>query len=357
MSGIFGHLNLSDSDRVFNNTAGQAVVWDAVQAYLARVNADLQSAMRVFVSGNTESFKERYKLAGGGTLQKRGSDGRYAAVKALGQWDVAYPLEDYGAAVVGNDVDMAYMTVRELDRHVQTVVTQNVNTMRWAILHRLFDNVAETFIDSLNGSLTIQPLANGNSVVYPPVIGSETEATEQHYANAGYLASAISDTNNPFPGIAAELNEHFGVEQGGSNVATFFNHAQIAAIEALTGFDKVPDRFIRTSQLADIPINLPSVPGVVKGRIDGCWVIEWDWIPATYTLATHLDAEAPLKLRVDPADTGLGAGLQLVATDEEFPFRGSIWRNRFGVGTANRLNGYVLEITDDGAYTVPTAYD
>jgi hypothetical protein len=73
-------------------------------------------------------------------------------------------------------------------------------------------------------------------------------------------------------------------------------------------------------------------------------------------LAVHLEAPAPVIKRVDPAATGLGRGLQLVAEDESFPFTASFWRHRFGFGVGNRLNGVVMELGTGGTYTVPAAY-
>ena len=138
MAGIFGHLNISDTDRNFIKTAGQKVVWTAIQEYLDRVNAEIAAATAVFVDETTEDFKRRFKLPGGGTLQRRGSDGRYGSVKAIGQWDVAFPLEDFGAQISSNDVDMAYMTSVELERHIQTIVIQNVNTVRLEMMKALY---------------------------------------------------------------------------------------------------------------------------------------------------------------------------------------------------------------------------
>ncbi len=359
MAGIFGHLNLSDSDRVYNSTVGQATVWQAVQDYVSRVNADIQAAMSVFVERTTSDHKLRYKLPGGGSLQRRGSDGRYGSVKVVGQWDVAFPLEDFGAQISGNDVDMAYMTVAELDRHVSTVVTQNVNTVRFELLKALLNKAQDSFTDPLWGALLIEPLANGDAVVYPPVLGSEIEAVEQHYIGTNYVAADISDTNNPFPVLVDELEEHFGVPATGSNIAAFINNAQSAKVKALSNFDPLEDRFLRPGAMADTLVNLPTgLPGTIIGRCDGCWVIEWRFMPANYMLGIHLDVPKPVLRRIDPSDTGLGDGLMLLteAADEEFPFSASFWRHRFGLGVGNRLNGVAYQFVASTTYTTPTDY-
>lgn len=360
MAGIFGALGLSDTDRVFNATVGQQATFQLAQEYLAKHVMEMQSVYSVFVQGDTEAFKSRYYLPGGGRMQKRGSKAQSGAVKAGGSWDVAFPLEDFGAQVVGDDVTMAYMSVAQLERHFEAVRIQDVNTNRFEILKALFNNAQDTFIDPLHGSLSIEPLANDDSVVYPPVLGVDsTEATDMHYLESGYAATAISDTNNPYVTMVAELEEHFGETAGGSNIAIFINPAEAPETMDLTDFYAVNGRFIAAGDDADLPINLPNVPGRVIGRMEGAggaWVVQWRWIPANYMLAIHLEADAPLMRRIDPTDTGLVRGLHIKSTDQKYPWEGAHFRNRYGYGVANRLNGVVMELGTGGTYTVPTAY-
>lgn len=359
---IFGDLGLNDSDYIFNQTTGQRVIYDLAAAYVARTQADLMAGMSVFVEGTTTDFKEKYKLPGGGFLQKRNSKGDYGAVKANGGWDVAYPLEDWGASIIENDVDARYMTPVELTNHINTVVTQNTNTMRYEVLKSLLNNTAYSFVDERRGTLSVQPLANGDSVEYPPVLGSDDNATDNHYIETGYAASSISDTNDPVAPIVSELEEHFGTMTGGSNIAVFINNAQTSSMLDLTDFVSVTDMGIMpgddTATVNALPSQLTTGSWRVLGRhaTFGAWVVEWRWIPANYMLGIHLDAPAPLKRRIDPLETGLGDGLQLVATDEEFPFTKMTWRHRCGFGVGNRLNGVALELGTGGSYTVPTGY-
>lgn len=353
----FGMLTNQDaSDRVLINTIGQNVVYEDIGMFMAQRREDMARAMSVFVEMTTDLYTERYKLPGGGRLQKRGRNSNVGAVKASGYWDVAYPLDDFGAGLAFNDVDIAYMTVAEINRHVNTIITQDENTVRYEILRRLFKNTTDTFVDPFFGSLTIQPAANGDAVLYPPVLGSEDEATDDHYLESNYASASISNTNNPVLTMVEELNEHFGDRTGGENIAVFINGAQETVLRNLSDFVPVPDNYVRSGALADVPQNLPNVPGKVIGRLSGAWVIKWRWIPANYLLGNHLEAPAPLKMRVDAADTGLGSGLQLVANDQRFPLQQSTWRHRFGVGCGNRLNTVVMELGTGGTYSIPSAY-
>jgi hypothetical protein len=249
------------------------------------------------------------------------------------------------------------MSTQEFQRHLDNIVIQDVNAVRAEMLRALLNNTARTFVDPRYGSLTIQPLAlASDNVLYPPFIGSETEATDTHHRESGYASASISETNNPITTIVDEIVEHFGVQTGGENIVIFINNAETAAISALADFDAVIDRFVREGDNVSVPTNLPNVPGKIIGRGYGAWIVEWRWIPANYLLGIHLEAPAPLKMRVDEANTGLPRGLQLIARETNTPIVAAHYRHRFGVGVGNRLNGCVLELGTGGTYSIPSGY-
>ncbi len=357
MASRYGLLTLFDSDREFVNVVGQSIVYDAIQELADRWNADMRAATAVFITGQTSDFKMRFKLPGGGHMQRTNSQSGPGVVKVFGEWDVAFPLEEFSDALGHNEVDMAYMTAGDLNRHLSTIFLRATNTYRFEMLKALLNNGQDTFIDERKGSLLIEPLANGDAVVYPPILGAEAEAVEDHYLESGYLVSAISDANNPLVTGRDELEEHFGASAGGENiVALCAKDVSDKIADTLTGFVAVPDQFVRVGDNTDVPEGLPSIPGRIRGRHSGVWVAEWRWLPATYIVFMHLMEEPPLMERIDEADTGLPTGLTLVATDDIYPLTKSTWRWRFGLGVANRLNGCIIEVASGGTYTVPTAY-
>ena len=358
MAGIYGVLGIADTERVFLNTLGQSVVYDAVNEYMAMHNAELANTLGVFVGETTTDFKRRYFLPGGGRLQNMGfaPQSAPAAVKTSGSWDVAFPLTDFGAALAGTRISYGYATVQDLAREVDGIRARDVQTVRYEILNAMLGSTQTTFVDPINGSLSIEPFANSDSVVYPPVLGSETEATENHYLSAGYAVSAISDTNNPFATIANELEEHFGAPTGGSSIVTFIPADVTAKAQALTDFVAVTHQNINPGDDMATVLGLPTgLPGRILGHVSGTWVVEWRALPATYAIGIHLDAPAPLAMRVDPAYTGLGSGLQLVSTNSKYPFTESFYSHRFGVACANRLNGVAM-IISAAAWSVPSGY-
>lgn len=355
MATIFGVLGMADRD-TFEDTTAQRAAWETINEYAARTQADLDAATAVFVQTETDVHAERYFMPAGGMMQASANRTRPGAVKPVTTYDVAYPIDDWRDQIASDFVATAYMSAAQLDAQVKGIAERYKNTKRFAILKALLNSTNDTFVDQKYGSLTIRRLANATSgsdtTVYPPLIGTSSEATEDHYIETGYSAASISDTNNPFVTGRDEIEEHFG----DGMIVAFINNAQRAKSEALTNFaERVPGATKPADNNAVLlDQGLPSVPGRIIGAINDVIVSEWRWIPANYILFVDLSQPAPLKKRVDePASL---RGFKLVAEQQEFPLQESFWMAREGYGVANRLNGVVLELGTGGTYTIPTAY-
>lgn len=359
MSTIAGILNINDTERNYVGTVGQSPVFDAVNKMLADRNAGVALATSVFVEKSTEDFAKRYLLAGGGRLQQMGRQAPAAAIKRSGYYDVGFQLRQWGAESAGSRVDMAYMSIAELQAHVDTIMIQDANTMRHRILTALFENTNLTWPDPIHGNVTVRRLANTDGTLFPPVLGSETEADDEHYHDAAYTVAQIADANNPALTLRNEIAEHFGgIGSSGKNFVYFHGADQTAYLAAITGYVAVPDQYINFGVTTDTTKILPNVPGRVHGRVSGVWLSEWDgYIPDEYGMCILVDVAAPLQMRLDPSDTGLGSGLQLVATDNNHPMHRASYENRYGFGVGNRLSAAIIEINNGGAtYTPPSAY-
>lgn len=356
MTGIYGLLGLQDGDATYIKTMGESLVYEAATKYLQMASAEANQVYSVFIEAETEDYKRRYKLPGGGRMQKAGKYASNAAVRAIGGWDVAFPITSYEEPVAESYIDMALATVADVNQRIETIRIRHINALRFGILKRILNSGSESFVDERNGTLTVVPLANGDSALYPPVQGSEAEATENHYLESGYAASSISDSNQPFTTLRNELEEHFGVMTGYGNIAVFMNQAQVAKTQDLTDFDPVTDRHILPGANADVPTGLPTLPGRIFGRCDGVWTVQWDWIPANYLVAIDLDQPAPLLKRRYPAVSGLSPDVYLAGTDVSHPLYSTHYRAHYGFGAGNRLNGVVMELGTGGSYSIPSDY-
>jgi hypothetical protein len=375
MTNQYGMLSLADSDRVFIDTVGQIVTFNAVNTYLMQRENELRSRMAVFVQPPaTWAHKWRYKLPGGGKLQRRGQSAQVGATKAYGEWDVALPIVDWGDQKAFDDVTYALLTVGEFERQMADAMMKDLNTMRDEMWRPIFNNVQQSFVDReyKYGTLAIEPLANGDTVVYPPILGTDSEAIQNNYSGTSYASSAVSDTNNPIPAIVVRLQGFFGESQGGSNIAVYVKTGSTLStkLQSLTAFVEYRDRYVSPGIQAnyltetDIPASVLTGPGIVIGRMNGAWIIEYQWIPEDYLVGVHLDAEKPLMMRVDEPVVaqrlarfgGDGTGFYLAATDYEYPIESAHYRRRVGFGAVNRLNGVVVYVGGTSAYAIPAAY-
>jgi hypothetical protein len=299
-------------------------------------------------------------MPGEGYLQRKGAIARAAMTKPNGGWNVSFGLEEFGAEIGWDRVTLAYATMGQYNLTLEGIKRKDRNTRRREMLRAIFNNAARTFKDENFPDLTIVPLANGDSTVYPPVLGSIDETTANNYLVSGYASASISDVNDPVPVMVNALEQYLGTPTGGSKIAIFINNAETPFIRALSNFDSVPNRFVEYgANVSLVPEDkFPAgLPGRVLGETDSALIVEWRWIPAGYMVGMHLGAPQPLMRRIDPPAVGLGDGLQLVAQDMDAPIKSSSWSHRFGYGCANRLNGVVMQLTTNGSYAPPAAYN
>lgn len=353
MTTIYGILGIQDRDTTVDSV-GQRTTFDATTELLNRHNEDVNAVSAVFIEETITEYQDNYYLPGGGKMQKSTRLSRPGAVKPLGSYTTAYDLEDWRDQLAWDDISIAYMTLAKYNTAVQNITMRHLNTKRDNIIRHLINNTNDTsYVDEIRGALTIRRLANTDGTTYPPVIGSDTGADDNHYLASGYASSAISSTNNPFPVVRDEIAEHFGP----GNVVAFVNNAQRGKIEALPDFIPVNDPNVTAGSATPTVSGAPTgLPGIVFGYVNNVWVVEWRWWPADYLFATDLDQPAPLVRRIDEPTNIKGRGiLELVAQQQEFPLTESFWRFREGYGVGNRLNGVVMKFMA-GSYDVPAAY-
>lgn len=356
MAKLFGSLTYNDSDRIFNQTDGQSIIFDATMMAVERHNADLQNVINLFVDGTTTDHLLRYAMPGFGTSQRMGRLTRPKAVKSGGEWDVAFPLEKFGDQIAWDKETMAYMTMQRYRNHVQTIFNDDVATMRIIILNALLGGVATTYTDPHYGALTVQPLANQDGTLYPPVLGTTSEAQLNHYLVTGYAASAISDINDPIATAVALLESEYGTPTGGTDIWTLTNPTHSAKFRAMADFIPVDDKYIRPGMdtaVLTAGLNIPPNMRLI-GRVSGSFILEWRSLPANYLIHLHPMADKPLKMRVHPADTGLSGNLVLEVKEEEYPFMDHIYIRRCGFGVANRLGAAATFLDAGSTWTAPT---
>jgi len=342
--GFVGYEDLADERVVDGNVQ---IVNTAIATSLAEHNRQVGAALAELAERTTD-YTVRYKIGGAGTLQPLDEHGNPLPVKDEGYYDVAFPIQGGGTAWGDNRVSRALMTVAEADRLTMGALRRDANWMRRHILAALFDNTTWSYVDEEKGTLTVQPLANGDSVTYLRKNGSL--ATDTHYYAQ---AAAIADATNPFDDWFTELDEH--PENAGPYVAYIPTNLK-ATTMALTNFVDVSDPNV------NLGVNATQLVGRVDrgmgdellGYVDKIWVVEWSFLPDNYGIVVARGAATrPLRMREYPA-----AALQGLFQENHSP-DGNLLERRFirfaGFGAYNRVGALAFRI-GDAAYAIPTGY-
>lgn len=328
---------------------GITQVYDAINRTTAEHNRQINAIMDEIVM-RTDRFKWRYHLPGSGTLQPLDEWGTPTPVREGAFYDVGLPIQGAGTAFGDNRISREHMTVEEANRQVMRVQRDDADWLKRHILAAIFTNVAWTYTDPEHGALTVQVLANGDSVTYP-FNGLTALQTDTHYLAQ---AAGIADATNPFTAIRDNLNEH--PTNMGPYVAYIPTNLR-ATTEALTAFVEVTDGNVRLGSDQDQLLGTvgpgmgDQVLGYIKGA--GVWVVEWRSLPDNYIVWHARGGEAPIAMReYMPASL---KGLFLETHSQDGNLRETRFLRYCGFGVTNRVSMGVTRI-GNGTYAIPTGY-
>lgn len=345
----YGFHRLADvfAERIVN--VGIPVINTAIDATLAEHNRQLNAFMNLFVDRTTD-YKRRYKSPVSARLQPIDEIGRARPIQRAGYYDIAFPLQRAGAAWGWTYEARIKATVADTNELMSTMLTADARWVRDHILAALFLDSAWTYTDELYGSLSVQPLANSDSVTYLIQAGQDAGATDNHLLAQ---ANSIDDTYDPYSTMKTELLEH--PENSGEVVAMIPTGLK-ATTKALTSFIPLPDMNIDpgTASARLVGSLGAAVPGEVIGyHDDGVWIVEWPSLPANYIIATTTGGDRALCMREEP-EAQL-QGFSRVADRDDHPFYESQYMRKCGFGAQNRVNALVTRI-GNGSYAVPSNY-
>lgn len=346
----YGFTGQEDLFRDRITVVGVETVNTMVQDTIDEYQRMLAALLDVFVE-RTTSYKKRIILPTGGTLQPLDEWGNPLPRKPSGKYEVAFPIQGGGDAWGDNRVSRAKMTVGDANRYTGMVLTADADWLRRHILAALFTNVTWTFIDPDDdiGSLTIQPLANGDTVVYLRKGGSVS--TDQHFLAQ---AAAIADATNPYPIIEAELSEH---PSNSGDVISMIPTNLVASTRALATFRPAADPNLNKGANLTTFVGSPVVAFGDKflGYEDsGVFLVEWKSLPDNYIVSYSTGASPSIVAMREHAEAEL-QGLFPEFADVD----GNRQLHKFiryaGFAVQNRVGACVYRI-GNAAYAIPTGF-
>jgi len=348
---LYGFVQIRDLAARRVTEVGVQVVNDAINQSVQEHLRQIAAISALFADPTTE-FKIKFNSPTAARLQPLDENGRARPIKFAGQYAVAFPIQDGGAAWGMTFKAREKMTVQEANDATATLLSADVRWLRDHILAAMFTNVSWDFNDPEHDALTIEGLANGDAVKYLVHAGADAGATDTHYLAQ---AAAIADATNPYPTIHTELTEH---PENDGEVVSFIPTNLKATTEALATF--YPERDSNVTEGSGVSvlsgtlgIPLPSGPASLLGYTDKNWIVEWKSLPDNYIVSIMTGGERPLRMREEP-EASL-RGFKKVAQRDDHPFYESQWLRSAGFGAYNRVAAVVTRI-GNASYATPTNY-
>lgn len=346
----YGFVGLKDVFGQRVNQIGVETLRTAIAQSASAYNEEIGAILSTWAQVSTTS-KERVVLSGSGTLQSLDQWGNPLPIKPSGYYDAGYPIQGGGTAWGTNRISAALLTVEEANRFTTDAFIRDQTWLRAHMLGAILDNTSWNYEDPQLGTLTVMPLANGDTVVYD-LVGAGVGATHQHYLAQ---AAAISDAANPFPTIYQHLLHH------PSNSEPFVVYVPtnlLDAIEGLADFTPQPDpdviAALTQSRLSNTGTDAIKGPGnQIMGKANRCWIVNWRSLPDNYMVAVSLGAAPFLRQREYDAPGLTGLFPEFNSPD------GNVVENRFlrycGFGVRDRVAALVYQI-GNATYQIPTGY-
>jgi len=334
---------------------GTTAVNDLITQAMAEHNRQMDAFTALFLRRGITDPQRTFSTPIVTRNQPLDEAGRPIPIRGAAQYSVGFPLQDSGNAIGRTWLEAQKMRVEQLNDLIATIQDGDRSWVFDHILAALFNNADRTFYDPEKGTLTVKPIANGDSQVYQVAEGGFSGSTDNHLLAQANAIGAGAD--NVFVTHYAELVEH--PENGGAGagrVISFIPSGLKASATGLATFNPLPSADIQPGANADVLVGRlgVNVPGTVLGMDDiGTWIVEWPRIPANYVVSIQTSGEPPIGERVD--ELASLRGLIEMDDNEDFPWYQRNWMRRNGFGAWNRVGAVVSRI-GNGTYVIPTNY-
>lgn len=356
----YGFTGLSDLYAMRIAQAGPARVYTAIQESAAEYSRIVDTILGAW-SMRTTIAQTQYELPGSGSLQPLDEWGNPLPVQPSGNYQIGFPIQGGGTAFGDNRISRALMTVEEANRLTVDALMRDKDWLYRHAMAAFLTNTSWTYNDKIGpngqkglGNITVQPLANADTVVYARVSMVSAPTTDNHYLAQ---AAAISDSANPFPTIRARLVEHPSFR---GPIVAYVATDLIDSISGLTEFVEVSDQIIKYGALNDTlgdggaaRVLGPGKELLGRTKSSNIWIVEMPMLPSGYIFAVDSGGDPILRQREYPAPELQGF------FPEQFSPDGNTMLNRFlrycGFGVANRV-GAVVQFIGSGTYAIPTGY-
>lgn len=347
---LYGFRNLKDQFAERISAINADVITTAIADSVAEHNRQMDALISLFCQRTTKT-QVRYKQLGAARLQPLDENGRALPIKPAGYYDVGFPIRSAGSAWGADFVAREKMTVEDANRITALMNNADKIWIRDQILAALYADTSYVYTDPQDGAVTVQPLANGDTITYS-FNGSTALTTDTHQLAQ---AASISDSADPFGTIYDELVEH--PENQGEVVVLIPTNLK-SSVTNLTGFHWMGDANLNMGANATTVSGSLGIatPGQVLGyHDDKAWIVEWKALPDGYMLATTTGAVKPIAMR-EHEEASLQGFIQAPEQRNDHPFYETQYMRFAGFGGWSRIGALAYRVGNSTYGNPPTGY-
>lgn len=190
---------------------------------------------------------------------------------------MGFPIQGGATAWGDNRVSRELMTVEEANRNTIQAMQMDARWIRRHIIAAILDNTSWSFDADGQAAVTVQPLANNDTVLYP-MVGGELAAANHYTAGTGVFTQAQLVT------LRDKLQD---IPSNSGDVIVYVASNLVADVTAMADFVPATDPDIAVgSSVSQLTARInPGLGDLVLGKVQRTWVVEWRYLPDSYAIA------------------------------------------------------------------------
>jgi hypothetical protein len=349
------------------------VLWREFTAVLARLNAGRQPLVDILSFTVTESVVTIPQVGSNATFEKASEFGVPVAVRTgVGYFQLGFAFDWYDTGARYTWKYLAEASAEQIRSVFDTIAEADNRLVFLEVMRTLYRNTNRTA--DINGqAYNVYTFYNNDGTV-PPTYGTNTFlSTHQHFVTSG----AATITSGDLDEAQDDLASHGYSASNGYQVLHMVNKQESATIRnfksTMNGgtarWDFIPAQGT-PNWLLPVQLMTNTAGGVrqpsntyrgikVLGQYGDALILENDYFVPGYVVTTATGGPEnvlnPLGIR-EHARPEL-RGLRIVkGRAPDYPLQDSYWQRGFGTGVRHRGATYVMQISTNGSYTVPTTY-
>lgn len=346
--------------------------WNAMQEFVAAENQFLDQIMGILAETGTQP-QIGFGTSIGGEMHRMGTLGSVEATRMGAKWYVGFPIYAYGNKQIYEVPWLKRAKMGDLAASILNATLQDIETVIKELLRALTDNVNITFADTdwpgMNAQtpgstapLNVRRLANADGSAGSVWYGGReiALATLNHYLVSGAANPAVAAFKLIYDALRNVNHDNqikFAVSRATADyVQDNFGADFIMPVEILQR-NLAQDFMGKYAIAGSQPLLGDGIR--TRGRIKHYGeMVEWPHFPDGYIFGYDASKPAPLRRRISDLADEQGFGLAPADPNmpdvQTHPLVRKQWRRIQGFGTQNRVNGVMVQITTNGAYTAPT---